>query len=197
MREDWLWIVPSVVIAYLQVKVIWGRLPEYTDRETDVAGDRSNEYFLLYTYVENTIKLVMLIQWAVILFPITSGARLYCLGLVGYCLLIFGFIVSVIALKQLGSNWSGMAVYRIKKNQLLVKDGIYKWVRHPIYSGLLFEIVGYELIVNSWLVIPIFALAFWYISNHIVSEDDLLEKHYKSDFVDYKKRVKKLIPWIY
>jgi protein-S-isoprenylcysteine O-methyltransferase len=197
MREDWIWIAPSVLIAYFQVKVIWGMLPDYNDKDTEVEGERGKKVFFLFFYLESFLKALAIIQWAIVMFPITSGIYLVNLRIIGYLLVIVGFIISVVALNQLGNNWTGMLGYRIKKNQVLVKNGIYKWIRHPIYLGMIMEITGYELIVNSWLVVPIFMLVFWYVKRHIKKEDNLLRQKYNNDFLNYKKKVKALVPFVF
>jgi len=108
-----------------------------------------------------------------------------------------GFLIALISLKKLGSNWSGMTDFRIKKNQVLVKDGIYALVRHPIYLAVQLEILGYELVVNSWLVVPVMLVVFWYIGRHIGKEDLLLEKKFGDEFRKYRSRVSRILPWIY
>jgi len=197
MREDWMWIMPSVLIAYIQVKLIWGLLPEYDDKDTEIVGERWEKHFFLYFYLENFFKALAIIQLAIIILPITNGISLVYLRIVGYFLVIFGFVVSVVALNRLGNNWTGMMGYRIKKGQILVKDGIYSWVRHPIYLGLLLEVTGYELIVNSWLVVPIFVLVFLYIKRHIQKEDELLKQKYGKEFEEHRNKVVTLIPFVY
>lgn len=197
MREDWYWIAPSILIIYLQAKVIWGVLPRYNDVETEIVGKRSGNDIFIFFCIENFLKVLGIIQFGVVVLPIIDGVGLFYLRFLGYLFVIFGFVISVWGLNKLGNNWSGMMGYRIIKGQILVTGGIYKWIRHPIYLGLVMEIVGYQLIVNSWLVVPIFVLMFWYVNRHIKKEDKLLEDKYKDLFVKYRSVTKKLIPGIY
>jgi len=45
---------------------------------------------------------------------------------------IFNIYFFYIIHKQLGDNWS--PILEIKKNQKLIKDGVYKYIRHPMYT---------------------------------------------------------------
>ena len=58
-------------------------------------------------------------------------------------LLAAGLAFSVLARGQLGSNWSGTVT--IKEQHELICSGVYGWVRHPIYTGLLLAVFGTAL----------------------------------------------------
>jgi protein-S-isoprenylcysteine O-methyltransferase Ste14 len=55
-------------------------------------------------------------------------------------LVISGIAFSVWARAVLGSNWSGTVT--VKVDHELVQRGPYRWIRHPIYSGLLLAVLG-------------------------------------------------------
>src|SRR5260370_38982050 len=48
---------------------------------------------------------------------------------------ILGLLFAVWARLALGANWSGMVT--IKTNHQLIRRGPYRWIRHPIYTGML------------------------------------------------------------
>jgi protein-S-isoprenylcysteine O-methyltransferase Ste14 len=48
---------------------------------------------------------------------------------------ILGLLFAVWARLTLGSNWSGTVT--IKTNHQLIRRGPYRWIRHPIYTGML------------------------------------------------------------
>jgi protein-S-isoprenylcysteine O-methyltransferase Ste14 len=78
----------------------------------------------------------------------------------------------------------------------LVVTGPYRLVRNPIYSGLIFGAFGYGLWVNSWLTLSYAALLFAFFDVKSRKEERWLAEKF-SDYAEYQKRVKKLIPWIY
>ena len=59
---------------------------------------------------------------------------------VGAALTFLGLLFTVWARIYLGRNWSGVAA--VKADHELITGGPYRWVRHPIYSGLALAFVG-------------------------------------------------------
>jgi protein-S-isoprenylcysteine O-methyltransferase Ste14 len=59
---------------------------------------------------------------------------------IGVAIVFLGLSFAVWARRHIGSNWSGTVT--VKENHVLVRTGPYRWVRHPIYSGLLAAILG-------------------------------------------------------
>src|SRR5579871_3841744 len=54
---------------------------------------------------------------------------------VGVVLTAAGLLFAIWARLTLGGNWSGIVT--LKKDHELIIRGPYRWVRHPIYTGLL------------------------------------------------------------
>lgn len=78
----------------------------------------------------------------------------------------------------------------------LVTNGIYKFIRHPMYLGLILVSISLVLDYLTFFRIILFDLL---VLNQILKlnyEEKLLEKHFK-DYPEYKKGTKKLIPFIY
>lgn len=78
----------------------------------------------------------------------------------------------------------------------LVQSGVYGWVRHPIYSGLILGILGWAIAQASLshLAAALLFLVF-FDAKSAREETWLLEKY--PDYADYRQRVKKLLPWVY
>lgn len=114
----------------------------------------------------------------------------------GLGLLVAGILIRWIAVIQLG-NYFHSNVGTID-NHALVTSGIYSKVRHPSYSGLLLNFVGVALVFSyplSSLVAVILPIIGLLIRIHV--EEKILLKRFQSEYNEYKKRTKKLIPWIY
>src|SRR5215470_6090585 len=77
----------------------------------------------------------------------------------GAVLTLAGMLVSVWARLHLGGNWSGSIT--IKQGHELIISGPYRFVRHPIYSGLLLAFFGSALARAEWRDALAIALAFW------------------------------------
>lgn len=197
-REDVVFLVPAVVIALFQVKIIWGGLPPCFDRDTETSGKYTEFDRLRLSYFIYGAYFLFFGQLAIPILIITKEYPfLFFLRLSGYTLILLGFLLSVLALKALGDNWTGMDYYRIKIDQRLVTSGVYAFVRHPIYLSVLLEIIGFELIANSFLSMVLPAIGFWVLYKHIILEEELLELKFKGEYRLYKRRVKMLVPYVY
>jgi protein-S-isoprenylcysteine O-methyltransferase Ste14 len=71
-------------------------------------------------------------------------------GLVLYTL---GLSIALAGRLQLGDNWLDIESASVKREQLVVSAGVYRFIRHPIYTGDLLLLIGLELALNSWLVL--------------------------------------------
>lgn len=196
-REDILLLLPAIIIAIIQV-FIWGRLPEAKKEETEIPGEYSELGLLRIRYMVVTTHFLLLAQLVFPLAPIFQHLPdSVSLRLFGYAFIFMGVIFSLKGLKDLGDNWTGMDEYRIKKGQALVEDGIYRFVRHPIYTAIIFELVGFELVANSYLFVIFLIGSIVFFSYHIKKEELLLSKKFGKEFTLYKNKTKKFIPYIF
>jgi protein-S-isoprenylcysteine O-methyltransferase len=118
------------------------------------------------------------------------------LGVLGVVFCVAGAGMAVWARITLGSNWSGWTA-TIKQGHELVQRGPYGLVRHPIYTGFLFAMVGTALAVDlcaSYLGV-LFGLAAFLV--RIPTEERLLTEEFPGAFSTYKARVKCLIPFVW
>ena len=113
------------------------------------------------------------------------------LGL-AFCTL--GVAVRLSALKALGEFFS--AYVTLQPNHRLVREGIYKYIRHPLYLSLLLIPTGIALIFASVLAVPILILAAIFVFDRIKKEDRLLAQHFGLAFDDYHRNTRKLIPFV-
>ena len=66
----------------------------------------------------------------------------------GIVLLATGLGFAVWARRHLGRNWSASVV--VKEDHALVHTGPYRYVRHPIYSGILLAFLGMVVTIGEW-----------------------------------------------
>lgn len=124
--------------------------------------------------------------------PITSDPKN--LQLAGVIVFTFGLAIALLARVALGNNWSDIEIGRVKDDHALVNRGVYRYVRHPIYTGDLAMLVGFELCLNSWLVIAVVAIAIPTISRAI-REEKVLAKSV-SGYEAYCLQTKRFIPFV-
>jgi len=97
------------------------------------------------------------------------------------------------ALHVLGKQWSLQA--RVLENHKLVREGPYRFVRHPIYTGMLGMIVAGGLAWSHWIgflvAVALFAIG---TAIRVRSEEKLLREQFGEEFDDYKRSVPAVIP---
>jgi protein-S-isoprenylcysteine O-methyltransferase Ste14 len=80
----------------------------------------------------------------------------------------------------------------------LKTDGIFKRVRHPSYSGSLLTFLGFGLTLGNWVsLIIVFLPVLGVFLYRINIEEKALMNNFKDEYIDYQKKTKKLIPFIY
>jgi protein-S-isoprenylcysteine O-methyltransferase Ste14 len=115
-------------------------------------------------------------------------------GLAGGCLLILGGILTAAGFLSLGANLSLFP--RPPEKGELVEKGAYRLVRHPIYSGVFFAALGWGMWLRSWPATG-YALILFVVHDLKARREErwLLEKF--PGYEGYRKRVRRLIPFIY
>ncbi len=110
----------------------------------------------------------------------------------GFCLVTGGLAFSVAARAWLGGNWS--AIVTLKQDHELVRTGPYRWVRHPIYSGLLFAILGSVIALGEWR--GLVALAFVTVAflRKIRIEEQFLTQQFGAAYTRYRREVPAPLP---
>jgi protein-S-isoprenylcysteine O-methyltransferase Ste14 len=100
------------------------------------------------------------------------------------------------AARTLGKQWTYVA--RVVEGHKLITEGPYRWVRNPIYTGMLGMMLATNLAVSRWWAVPI-ALAFFLTGNQIRirSEEKLLREAFGAEFEDYASRVPAIVPRIF
>lgn len=115
-------------------------------------------------------------------------------SVVGALLIAAGVAMSVAAALHLGSNLTPLPHPR--EYASLVVTGPYRWVRHPIYCGLIWMAMGWALFIHGWLTL-IYAVGlvlFFDIKSR--REECWLTERFPR-YTEYQQRVRKLIPFIY
>jgi len=97
------------------------------------------------------------------------------------------------AVRVLGKQWSLQA--RVLEGHALIQAGPYRFVRHPIYTGMLGMIIVAGLAWSHWIGF-IVAILFFAIGTaiRIHSEERLLREQFGAAFDDYKRKVPAVIP---
>ena len=114
-------------------------------------------------------------------------------GIGGAALFALGLWLAVLARMSLGENW-GMPMTE-KERPELVTTGIYGYVRHPIYIGMLLMMLGSAWVVNAyWLLVFVVAAGYFVVS--AVVEEHNLERQFGKPYERYRRKTKMFVPFV-
>jgi protein-S-isoprenylcysteine O-methyltransferase Ste14 len=115
------------------------------------------------------------------------------LQVVGVVLFAAGLSLAIWARVHLGRNW-GMPMSE-KAEPELVTSGPYRFVRNPIYSGLLLAILGTAIATNLyWLIALVLGTAYFTYSATV--EERVLTEAFPTAYPIYRAHTKMLIPFL-
>lgn len=154
--------------------------------------DRRNRWILA-----PILLLSLVLAW---LPPYLDGRDLWTLGrpiipYVGLMLFVLGAGLRVAPVFVLGRRFSGLVA--IQEGHRLKTNGLYRFVRHPSYAGLLMSCAGFVLIFRCWLGLLIVAGLWLVILARIRAEEALLLNAFGEEYAAYRRRTWRLIPWVY
>ena len=115
-------------------------------------------------------------------------------GITAIILTIAGLTFSVWARYHLGRNWSSMVM--IKVGHQLIRTGPYRFVRNPMYTGILVAVVGVAIAIGelfAFIALLIGIASIWF---KIKAEEEVLTERFGEEYLQYKREVKALIPFI-
>ena len=190
-------ILPAAVVLFLALLV---GLPMVRLRmRTGVWGivvrnnDPGVETFVRYSTVG---VLAGVAVWSVLVVTVSaSGLAIWpCpawLGNVGIGLLAVGFAVIAIAQAQMGASWR---IGIDDEPTGLVTHGLYRFVRHPIYTGILALFAAIVCLTPSPWTVSGLVLGAVMIGLQSRLEDDHVKSQHPTEFALWAARVGRLIP---
>ena len=98
--------------------------------------------------------------------------------------------------RELGRNFSPTLVVREKHT--LVTQGIYGYMRHPMYTAFWLWVIAQALLLQNWLV-AICGFAGWGILffGRIGQEEAMMRETFGEQYDAFARRTKRLVPWVY
>lgn len=160
----------------------------------------SNYSFKMWLSNVKTIRGIVTIFFEILVFLQLFGhislplpfSQTLLIRIFGLLLFILGISLAVWAKFTMCSNWGVPAQHDIKNQKDLVTGGPFAFCRNPIYFGLLLTFIGFEITLNSWLillVIPLYLL----ILKAVTVEEKLLKKLFGNKYIEYQARIPRFI----
>jgi len=111
----------------------------------------------------------------------------------GVILTALGLGVAIAARITLAGNWS--ARVEIKEDHTLIRSGPYRYVRHPIYSGILLALLGSAIALDRWRGLLGFVLIFASLLLKARHEENRL-RQVLPEYGAYARETAALIPFL-
>lgn len=111
----------------------------------------------------------------------------------GVCLMI-GLALVGFAAQSLGGSLTALPYP--KDDGRMTERGVYSYVRHPMYGGVILSALGWALFATSPIGTALSIGLIFFFDRKAAQEEIWLADKYPG-YAAYKKRVKKLIPFVY
>lgn len=120
-----------------------------------------------------------------------------------FLMVLIGTLTAIAALilfrkthKALGKMWSHSL--DLRDDHKLVSEGVYKYVRHPMYSAFWLWALALPFLLSNWIAgfagIIGFGTLFFL---RVGEEEKMMEQQFGEEYRDYCNRTKRIIPNIY
>ncbi len=111
----------------------------------------------------------------------------------GLLLCVCGIGIAVWARLHLGRNWGHPMT--LKAGHELVTSGPYRFVRHPIYMGILVAMLGSALVNPLWAVALVCATVYFVYCAR--TEERIMMRQFPIEYPEYRQRTKALMPFVW
>ena len=123
--------------------------------------------------------------------------------LISWVLLIVSIVLVILGvrlLRQIGeqeADRNDASLYAFEKTSKLITVGLYRYIRHPLYSSLLFLGWGMFFKSPSWLDAGLAILCTFFLTATARVEEDENVKYFGDEYAEYLKGTKMFIPFVF
>jgi protein-S-isoprenylcysteine O-methyltransferase Ste14 len=178
-QTDWDVDDLSIAVTLFHRKPQDGVPPEELIKNAQTAHSINPPVFLLMA-----LLLMLILNWIVptanLLFPPWN--------LLGIPLIGLGIMFNLLADRQFHNHQT-----TVKPGELsswLIQDGVFKYSRNPMYTGMVLVLLGFASILGSWasfLVVPVFVIFLYY--RFISLEEHMLEEQFGEEWREYQQDI--------
>jgi protein-S-isoprenylcysteine O-methyltransferase Ste14 len=158
---------------------------------SSVKGDRGS-LLLLWLVIIGSVSLAVVLQWhPVALFQVPRSIT----DAIALFFLIGGLIIRWVSIISLGKFFT--VDVAIHDQHVLLRKGLYEYVRHPSYTGLLLEFAGLSVYLGTWITVGIVMIPITCaILYRIRCEEIALLERFGKQYEEYMAQTKSFIPGI-
>ena len=114
---------------------------------------------------------------------------------IGISMMAIGEVIRQTSIHTLGKSFTAAVI--IVKDQRLIRNGLYRHVRHPGYLGGVISMIGVGLAMQSWAaVLAALLIVVSVYMSRIYVEEKALRKHFGKEYEDYSKETSMILPHV-
>ncbi|MGG6264255.1 isoprenylcysteine carboxylmethyltransferase family protein [Leptolyngbya sp. AN03gr2] len=194
LNETIFQIILAAALAILAIMRIYYRVKSGAFRESQFTERESNWFPVLATLISITWFGSLLVwianpewmRWSAL--SLSTWLRLSGAGLMVFALAAWGWVHH-----SLGRNFSPTLV--VREHHQLITHGLYRWVRHPMYSAFFLFELGICLLTASWFIGLIGTLLILLIVVlRVPKEEAMMIETFGDQYREYMKHTGRLIP---
>lgn len=111
---------------------------------------------------------------------------------IGTLMVLKGAVLNIIGRFELGNNWANHI--RIYENHRLITNGLYRFVRHPLYSSIMLMLFGGSVVYRNWASFLAVAVIFIPFMNYRAKQEEVLLRETFPEYEEYAKKVGRFFP---
>ncbi len=97
---------------------------------------------------------------------------------------------------DLGTNWS--VTLQVRKEHSLVTQGVYRRIRHPMYTALFLFSLGQAIAVPNWIAGPSYLVVMaLLVAARLGPEERLMRETFGARYDEYAARTQRLVPGVW
>jgi protein-S-isoprenylcysteine O-methyltransferase Ste14 len=121
-----------------------------------------------------------------------TGLGRLALEVVGCALVIVGTLINIKGRFDLKANWGDHI--RIYEDHTLITRGVYRFIRHPLYSGLFFMGYGAAIVYANWLGVVLMTVVFVPMMIYRARQEEVALGEVFKDYKDYIQKTGMFLP---
>lgn len=181
-------------LAYLAGTAVWLAVrTAFEIRLGDISGASDGREKALLGAVFLGMMLIPLLHVATPLFAFADVALPPAAHAVGVAVMVAGVALFTVSHIALGRHWSPSLA--LAEDHRVVGDGVYGWVRHPMYTAIFLITGAQALLLDNWLAGPVGLVAFAALyALRIGREEAMMADRFGGAWDAYAARTPRLVP---
>jgi protein-S-isoprenylcysteine O-methyltransferase Ste14 len=190
------WIAKAVILAATAVMIVIRAPHGQRSRGVRIVKDRKGRLevgLLMLAMLGFVVPLIWLASpvFAFAEYPLRIGPLI-----AGIACFVVGLWLFHRSHADLGTNWS--VTVQVRAGHRLITQGVYRHVRHPMYSALLLYSVGQVLVLPNWVAGPSYLIAFGILfALRVRAEEEMMIEEFGAEYSAYMARTKRLVPGLW